>query len=117
MYSSYRGGRGERRAAFPRNRGGYHGAVRHLRHAGDFPPAGGHPLSVTCDLAGVSDRPTRQLTDANGHVELLLESQRPMVFARCRDARPSDGRGRVVDTQASFAPERVFRILEVAEEI
>jgi hypothetical protein len=84
-------------------------------HAGDGNGAGGDLRLAAGELACVADRFPGHRRDADPDLEFLLEEQRAMEIARCRDAGPVDVAAGRRDAQAGFAPERVLGLLHVAE--
>src|SRR5438046_6102456 len=77
-------------------------------HTGDRERSGGDALLVLPHLAGVAYGPPGQFRDANAHLELLLEGERPVKLARRGDAGPADLAVGGMDAQAGLAPERVL---------
>src|ERR1700749_1437074 len=94
-----------------------HRAVGVFVDTGDLPGGGRDAFTLAVDGALVADRPSGDFGDRHGDLELLLEPQRPVVFARGRHARPADRRLAVVNDQPPFTPQGVLRVSEVAEVI
>ena len=65
---------------------------------------------------GVVDRATRDARDLDGHLELVLEPAAAPCSRRRRHARPADRLAGRRNREPGGAPQRVLRLLHVAEE-
>src|SRR4051812_7292458 len=88
--------------------GRLHAAVRQLRDTRDLPACRRDAFTVRRDRALVTDSAARELGDGDAGLELLFETQRPVILAGRRNARPADGGVPRVDAQSGGAPERVL---------
>src|SRR6185436_7771817 len=99
------------------NVGRLQAAVRQLVDARDLPPSGRDAFALTRDRAFVTDRTARDLRNGDLDFEFLLEFQRTVVFAGGGHPGPPDRRIPRMDAQPRLTPQRVLRVLEVAEEV